>query len=196
MADLALPQSLAVQGGPQRGHDPDRCAAAGDAYRGPAGPARRNVSGPSCGVAGRAARHDDPPTGPRAGTASGHDLDFCRVQRRRDRRGLGVDHQRGQAEPVLRQEEPQKTTRSKEGHAVTRRFRDWLSPRGDDDAELDALLAETWEDGAATLAKVLDIEAGKAALLAARDRQETTAPSAGRAPRSPPCATSTRCWPR
>jgi len=65
---------------------------------------------------------------------------------------------------------------------VTRRFRDWLSPRGDDDAELDALLAETWEDGAATLAKVLDIEAGKATLLAARDRQETTAPSAGQAP--------------
>lgn len=65
---------------------------------------------------------------------------------------------------------------------MTRRFRDWLSPRGDDDAELDALLAETWEDGAATLAKVLDIEAGKAALLAARDRQETTAPSAGQGP--------------
>jgi hypothetical protein len=62
---------------------------------------------------------------------------------------------------------------------VTRRFRDWLSPRDGDDAELDALLAETWEGGAAALAKVLDIEAGKAALLAARARQETAGPSAG-----------------
>jgi len=62
---------------------------------------------------------------------------------------------------------------------MTRRFRDWLSPRDDDDAALDALLAESWEDGAAALAKVLDLEAGKAALIAARDRQETPDPVAG-----------------
>ncbi len=55
---------------------------------------------------------------------------------------------------------------------MTRRFRDWLKPRGEDHDELDALLTEAWEDGAAALAKVLDLDAGKASLLAARDRQE------------------------
>lgn len=62
---------------------------------------------------------------------------------------------------------------------MTRRFRDWLSPRDDGDAALDALLAETWEDGAAAVAKVLDLQAGKAALIATRDRQETPGSAAG-----------------
>ena len=42
-----------------------------------------------------------------------------------------------------------------------------------DDAELDALLAGAWEDGAAVLATVLDLEAGEAALLAAARRQRS-----------------------
>jgi hypothetical protein len=64
---------------------------------------------------------------------------------------------------------------------VTRRFRDWLSPRDRGDAELDALLAETWEDGVAAVAKVLDLEAGKAALMAARNRRETAGSADGQA---------------
>jgi hypothetical protein len=54
---------------------------------------------------------------------------------------------------------------------MSKRFRGWLSSR-DDDAELDALLAGAWEDGVAALADVLDLDAGKAALAAARDRLE------------------------
>ncbi len=38
---------------------------------------------------------------------------------------------------------------------------------GHDDRELDALLAGAWEDGAAVLATVLDLKAGRTALLAA-----------------------------
>jgi hypothetical protein len=38
---------------------------------------------------------------------------------------------------------------------------------GGDDADLDALLAGAWEDGAAAVARVLDIEGGKSALLTA-----------------------------
>lgn len=45
------------------------------------------------------------------------------------------------------------------------------SPHGDDDVALDAVLAETWEDGAAAVAKVLDIESGKGALLATLHKQ-------------------------
>ena len=54
---------------------------------------------------------------------------------------------------------------------MSRGFRDWISARGGEDGELDALLAGTWEDGAAALAGVLDIEAGKAALLGALREQ-------------------------
>jgi hypothetical protein len=50
---------------------------------------------------------------------------------------------------------------------MTRSLRDWISPRSDGGAELDALLAGAWEDGTAAVTRVLDIEAGKAALLAA-----------------------------
>lgn len=39
---------------------------------------------------------------------------------------------------------------------------------------LDALLADTWQAGVAALARVLDLEAGKAALLAAFHRQEAS----------------------
>ena len=56
---------------------------------------------------------------------------------------------------------------------MSRGFRDWISPRGDDDAEFDGLLAGTWEDGTATLAGVLDMQAGKAALLGAAREQHT-----------------------
>ena len=62
---------------------------------------------------------------------------------------------------------------------MTRRFRNRFSPRRDDDAALDALLAGTWEDGATAMARVLDLEAGKAALLAALGRQEPSGPGAG-----------------
>jgi hypothetical protein len=49
----------------------------------------------------------------------------------------------------------------------------WLSRR-DDCAAVDALLAETWEDGAAATARALDLQAGAAALLATcRQRQAT-----------------------
>jgi len=41
------------------------------------------------------------------------------------------------------------------------------------DAQLDALLAGAWEDGAAAVAGTLDLAAGKAALLATRDRQDS-----------------------
>jgi hypothetical protein len=50
---------------------------------------------------------------------------------------------------------------------MNRRSRGWLSPGDDHDTELDALLAEAWEDGAAAARKVLDLQAGKGALLAA-----------------------------
>jgi hypothetical protein len=62
---------------------------------------------------------------------------------------------------------------------MTRRFRNRFSPRHDDDAALDALLAGTWEDGATAIARVLDLEAGKAALLAALGRQEPPGPGTG-----------------
>jgi hypothetical protein len=61
---------------------------------------------------------------------------------------------------------------------MSRGFRDWISPRGDDDAELDALLAGTWDDGAAVVATVLDIQTGKAALLAALREQQSSAEAA------------------
>ena len=62
---------------------------------------------------------------------------------------------------------------------MTRRFRDLFSPRDDDDAALDALLAGAWEDGAAAVAGVLDLESGKAALAAALGRQEPPGRAAG-----------------
>jgi len=52
--------------------------------------------------------------------------------------------------------------------------REESGPYSDDDAQLDALLAATWQDGAAALARRLDLEAGKAALLAAFQRQEAS----------------------
>ncbi len=60
---------------------------------------------------------------------------------------------------------------------MTRRFRDRLSHSHDDDAALDALLAGAWEDGTAAVARVFDLQAGKAALTAALSRQEP--PDAG-----------------
>lgn len=56
---------------------------------------------------------------------------------------------------------------------MTRRFRDLFNSRDDgDDAALDALLAETWEDGVTAIASVLDVDGGKAALTAAPGRAE------------------------
>jgi hypothetical protein len=62
---------------------------------------------------------------------------------------------------------------------MTRRFRDLFSPREDDDAALDALLAGAWEDGAAAVARMLDLEGGKAALTAALGRPESPGSAAG-----------------
>jgi hypothetical protein len=53
---------------------------------------------------------------------------------------------------------------------MSRWLPDWLGPRDDGDSELDALLGSAWEDGAAAIATMLDLEAGKAALLAGRHR--------------------------
>jgi len=67
---------------------------------------------------------------------------------------------------------------------MNRRSRGWLSPRDDNDTELDALLAEAWDDGAAAARKVLDLQAGKAALLATCGQQAacTTGSAAPAAP--------------
>ena len=46
----------------------------------------------------------------------------------------------------------------------------------DDDAELDTRLAQVWEDGAAAVAKVLDLPAGRQALLASGGRGTAGAP--------------------
>jgi hypothetical protein len=61
------------------------------------------------------------------------------------------------------------------------RLRGWSWPKDDDNAELDRLLAETWEATAAATAALLDIQAGKAALLAAA-AQQAARPSASPAP--------------
>jgi hypothetical protein len=61
---------------------------------------------------------------------------------------------------------------------MNRRFRDRLGPR-DDDAALDALLAEAWDDGAAAAAAVLNLQAGKVALTAALGRQEPSWTASG-----------------
>jgi hypothetical protein len=61
---------------------------------------------------------------------------------------------------------------------MSRGLWDRFGAHGDDgDAELDALLADTWADAAAAVAKVVDIEAGKAALLSTVHRQETSDPA-------------------
>jgi hypothetical protein len=49
---------------------------------------------------------------------------------------------------------------------MSRKWRDWRGTRGPSDEELDELLASTWEVGGRVVARVLDLEAGKAALLA------------------------------
>jgi hypothetical protein len=51
------------------------------------------------------------------------------------------------------------------------RLRGWNWPKDDDNAELDRLLAETWQAAAAATGGLLDIQAGKAALLAAAAQQ-------------------------
>jgi hypothetical protein len=61
------------------------------------------------------------------------------------------------------------------------RLRGWSWPTDDDDAELDRLLAETWEAAAAATGGLLDIQAGKAALLAAA-AQQAARPSGSPAP--------------
>jgi len=50
---------------------------------------------------------------------------------------------------------------------MTRGTRGRRSARRRDDAELDALLTQAWDDGVAALARTLDTEAGRAALLTA-----------------------------
>jgi hypothetical protein len=65
---------------------------------------------------------------------------------------------------------------------MNRRSRGWLSPRDDNDTELDALLAEAWDDGAAAARKVLDLQAGKAALLAACGQQQAAGTAASASP--------------
>jgi hypothetical protein len=61
---------------------------------------------------------------------------------------------------------------------MSRHFRDRLGPRDDDDA-LDALLAGAWDDGAAAVAAVLDLQGGKVALTTALGRQEPSWPASG-----------------
>jgi hypothetical protein len=61
------------------------------------------------------------------------------------------------------------------------RLRGWNWPKDDDNAELDRLLAETWEATAAATGGMLDIPAGKAALLAAA-AQQAARPPGSRAP--------------
>jgi hypothetical protein len=58
----------------------------------------------------------------------------------------------------------------------------WLLPRDDSGAELDAALAGAWEGGVAAAGKVLDLDAGKAALLAVCGQP----PDAGTAGSAPP----------
>jgi hypothetical protein len=61
------------------------------------------------------------------------------------------------------------------------RLRGWGWPKDDDNAELDRLLAETWEAAAAATGGLLDIPPGKAALLAAA-AQQAARPSGSPAP--------------
>jgi hypothetical protein len=61
---------------------------------------------------------------------------------------------------------------------MTRKTRGRRKNGDQGDAELDALLAGTWEKGAAVLAGVLDLEAGKAALLS-RARRDTAEQAGG-----------------
>jgi hypothetical protein len=68
---------------------------------------------------------------------------------------------------------------------MNRRSRGWLSPRDDHGADLDALLAEAWDDGAAAARQVLDLQAGKAALLAACGQQQAVGTTASAAPGGP-----------
>jgi hypothetical protein len=76
---------------------------------------------------------------------------------------------------------------------MRRRLRGWRRPEDGDNAELDGLLAETWQAAAAATGQLLDIEAGEAALLAATAQQGACPPgspapsAAGRtAPRAHP----------
>jgi hypothetical protein len=80
------------------------------------------------------------------------------------------------------------------------RVRGWRS-RGDGDARLDALLAGTWDAAAEAAGKVLDIQAGKEALLATRGRQQPSGPAPNTAPgvsswNSPPPALKASRRPR
>jgi hypothetical protein len=60
----------------------------------------------------------------------------------------------------------------------------WPSRR-DDCAALDALLAETWEDGAAAAVRALDLQAGTAALLATCRRRQAADTAGHAAPGAP-----------
>jgi hypothetical protein len=61
-------------------------------------------------------------------------------------------------------------------------LRGWRSP-GDDDARLDALLAGTWNAAAEAAGKVLDIQAGKEALMAGCGQQQPPGTAGSVAPR-------------
>jgi hypothetical protein len=63
-----------------------------------------------------------------------------------------------------------------------RDLRGWLVARDDGGTDLDAALAGAWEDGVAAAAQALDLEAGKAALLAVCGQQ----PDAGTPGSAPP----------
>ena len=80
---------------------------------------------------------------------------------------LGPVHGRGEAEPVLRQTEPRETARARRKGLAMR----WRRGAGAVTAiaaiaELDARLSETWEAAAAAVGTMLDLPAGKEALLA------------------------------
>jgi hypothetical protein len=68
---------------------------------------------------------------------------------------------------------------------MTWRLRGWRSP-GDDDARLDSLLAGTWNAAAEATGKVLDIQAGKEALLATCGQQEPSGKAASAVPKVAP----------
>jgi hypothetical protein len=66
---------------------------------------------------------------------------------------------------------------------MTWRLRGWRRPENDDNAELDGLLAETWQAAAAATGELVGIQAGKAALLAAT-AQHAACPPGSTAPRA------------
>src|ERR1700684_1097603 len=117
-------------------------------------------------MAGRTARGLAAPAEPDNEAVPGDDLDPGRVQHRRDRGRARPEPRRGAAAPALRQEEPAPAAGIREGRAMTRRGRKFRGSDGPDGGDLDALLSDMWEGGIRAVAGTLDLEAGKAALLA------------------------------